>query len=132
MRSQTTTTATTLPSGRVGRCWCDVLNSTNSHTRSSQSSEGRMSTWTWGLCAVATGGPDLDVQSSDAQLLASSSNVLSGQHSSVWGGLVTVGLDFHASSNSADGFAAGEIGNMYEGVVEGREDSCDAENKLAF
>jgi hypothetical protein len=31
---------------------------------------------------------------------------LSSQHSSVWRGLVAVGLDLHASSHTSDGFAA--------------------------
>jgi hypothetical protein len=49
---------------------------------------------------------DLDVQSIDPQFFASCSNVLSSQHSGVWGGLVTVGLDFHTTSDTGDGFAA--------------------------
>lgn len=30
---------------------------------------------------------------------------LGSQHSSVWGGLVTVSLDLHSTGNTADGFA---------------------------
>ena len=55
---------------------------------------------------LTTSGSDLDVKSSDAQLLAASGDVLGSQHGSVWGGLVTVGLDLHTASNTADGFAA--------------------------
>jgi hypothetical protein len=55
---------------------------------------------------LTTGGPDLDVKGSDAQLLAARRDVLSSQHGSVWGGLVTVGLDLHTAGNTADGFAA--------------------------
>jgi hypothetical protein len=51
-------------------------------------------------------GTDLDVQSIDAQFLAASSNILSSQHGSVWGGLVTIGLDLHAAGDTSDGFAA--------------------------
>lgn len=46
------------------------------------------------------------MKSGDAQLLASGSDVLSSQHGSVWGGLVTVGLDLHTTGNTGDGFAA--------------------------
>jgi len=98
------------------------------------------------------------VQSGNAQFLASSSNILSSQHSSIWGGLVTVGLDLHTTSNTADGFTVTgitqmsafnpylcfcrslfltspdfdlrKIGDMNEGVVEGSEDSCNAEDKF--
>ena len=125
-RSQTTTTATTLSAGRVGWSWGNVLDTTNLHAGTGESTEGRLGTWAWGLGAVTwrqsssvfvlavltaeyrltTGGSDLDVESSDAQLLAASGDVLSSQHGSVWRGLVTVGLDLHTASNTADGFAA--------------------------
>ena len=55
---------------------------------------------------LTTGGTDLDVESVDAKLLATSSNILSSQHGSVGGGLVTVGLDLHATGDTSDGFAA--------------------------
>lgn len=98
------------------------------------------------------------MKSGDAQLLASGSDVLSCQHSSVWGRLVTIGLDLHTTSNSADGFAAAgitqvslcffpnlfvvflfrprgvdlrKISDMDKGIVEGSENSCDAKDKLA-
>lgn len=52
---------------------------------------------------------DLDVQSSNAQLLASHRNILCCQHGRVRRGLVTVCLDLHAASDTADGFAAAGI-----------------------
>lgn len=53
-----------------------------------------------------TSGTDLDVEGSDAELLAAGSDVLGSQHGGVGGGLVTVGLDLHATSDTADGLAA--------------------------
>ncbi len=53
-----------------------------------------------------TGGTDLDVQGSDAKLLATSSNILGSQHGGVGRRLVTVGLDLHTAGDTADGFAA--------------------------
>ena len=55
---------------------------------------------------LTSSSTDLDVQSVNAQFLAADCNILSSQHSSVWGGFVTVGLDLHASSHTSDGFAA--------------------------
>lgn len=52
-----------------------------------------------------TSGTDLDVKGVDAQILASSSNVLSSQHGSVRGGFVTVSLDLHTASDAGDGLA---------------------------
>lgn len=49
-------------------------------------------------------GSDLDVEGVNADFLASSSNILSCQHGGVWGRLVTVSLDLHSTSDTADGF----------------------------
>lgn len=97
----------------------------------------------------------------DAELLAADGDVLGSQHSGVWGGLITIGLDLHATSDTGDGFAATgitqklafahstryfmkfpslwislwnygpEIGDVDEGVVERREDTSNAEDELA-
>jgi hypothetical protein len=78
-----------------------------------------------------TSGTDLDVQSVDAELLAAGGDVLGSQHGSVGGGLVTVGLDLHSTGDTGDGFTAGQIGDVDEGVVEGGEDTGNAEDELA-
>lgn len=128
MRSQTTTTATTLSAGRVGWGWGDILDTADLHAGTGKGTESGLGTWAWGLGAVTwvpcqtslfffsahrvlrtTGGPDLDVQSSDAELLAAGSDVLGSQHGSVRGGLVTVGLDLHTTSDTGDGFTAAGI-----------------------
>jgi hypothetical protein len=61
---------------------------------------------------LTTSGTDLDVEGSDAELLAADSDVLSGQHGGVGGRLVTVGLDLHATSDTADGLTATGITQM--------------------
>lgn len=78
-----------------------------------------------------TSGTDLDVQSVDAELLAAGGDVLGSQHGGVGGGLVTIGLDLHTTGDTGDGFTAGQIGNVDEGVVEGGEDTGNAEDELA-
>lgn len=65
-------------------------------------------------------------------LAATSSNILCGQHSGVGGGLVTVGLDLHSTSNARDGFLAREIRDVDESVVERCEDVRNAEDELAI
>lgn len=47
-----------------------------------------------------------NLQSVDAKLLAADGDILSSQHGSVGGRLVTVGLDLHTTSNTGDGLAA--------------------------
>ena len=59
-------------------------------------------------------------------------DVLSSQHGGVGGGLVTVGLDLHATGDTRDGFAARQIGDVDEGVVERGEDAGNAEDELAL
>jgi hypothetical protein len=149
MRSETTTAATTLPPGRVGRGGGDVLDASNAHAGTGERAEGGLGTGAGGLGAVATSGPDLDVEGRDAELLAAGScygqyrsyealrwgirtDVLGRQHGSVWRGLVTVGLDLHATGDTGDGFAAGQIGDVDEGVVERRENAGNAEDELAL
>ena len=52
------------------------------------------------------------MEGSDAELLAAGCNVLGSQHGSVGGGLVTIGLDLHATSNTGDGLTAAGITQM--------------------
>jgi hypothetical protein len=62
----------------------------------------------------------------------SRTDVLSRQHGSVWGGLVTISLDLHSTGDTGDGFAAGQIGDVDEGVVERGEDAGNAKDELAL
>lgn len=163
--SETTTTATTLPPGRVGRSRSDVLDTSNAHTSTGKSAESRLGTGAGRLGAVTTSGSDLDVESGDAEFcacqsmhilantaqltLAASGNVLGCQHGGVGRALVTVGLDLHTllyssvcvassaldctyTSDTGDGFAAGQIGDVHEGVVERSEDTGDTEDELTL
>jgi len=132
-KSQTTTTATALPASRIGGGGGDVLDTTNLHAGTGEGTESGLSTGAGGLgtgtcysfeLAIlihifapvlsilrdrgkhTTSGSDLNVEGSDAELLAAGSDVLGSQHGSVGGGLVTIGLDLHTTGDSADGFTA--------------------------
>lgn len=129
---ETTTTATTLATSRVGGSGGDVLDTADSHAGTGKSTEGGLSTGTGGLGTVTTGSTDLDVESVDTELLATGSNILSSQHGSVRRRLVTVSLDLHTTGDTADGFATTQIGDVDEGIVEGGEDTGNAENELAI
>lgn len=101
------------------------------------------------LIQLTTSSSNLDVQSSNTELLASLSDILSCQHGSVWRRLITVSLDLHSTSDSADRLTTTElpvsvnlsvcwyfldvrkICNMDEGIVEGSEDTSDSEDQLA-
>lgn len=47
---------------------------------------------------------------------------MGGKHGSVGGGFVAVSLDFHTAGDADEGFSAGKVGDMDEGVVEGSEE----------
>lgn len=64
----------------------------------------------------------------DAQLFKSVYDVDGGHHGGVWGWLVSVGFDFHTTSDSGEGLSAGKIGNVNEGVVPCGEDVADGED----
>lgn len=176
---KTTTTATTLAAGRIGWSWSNILDSADLHARAGESTESGLGTWAWGLGSVTwmksicdniraegydhtSSGADLDVEGVDAELLAADGHILGSQHSGVWGGLITIGLDLHATSDTGDGFAATgitqklafdhstrhfmkfpslwtslwnygpEIGDVDEGIIERREDTSNAEDELAW
>lgn len=129
---ETTTTATTLSAGRVGGGRGDVLDAANLHAGAGEGAEGGLGAGAGGLGGVTAGGADLDVQGVDAELLAAGSDVLRGQHGGVGGGLVAIGLDLHAAGDTGDGFAATEIGNVDEGIVEGGKDTGNAKDELAI
>ena len=59
-------------------------------------------------------------------------NILSGQHSSVGGSLISVGLDLHATSDPANGLTTGQVSDVHEGVVEGGVDVGNSEHKLTI
>lgn len=84
--------------------------------------EGTLSARPRGLGAGSAGGTDRNAQGGDANLPAAGGDVLGGQHGGGGGGLVTVAFDFHAAGDAGDGFLAGQIGDVHEGVVEVRED----------
>jgi hypothetical protein len=53
-RSETTTAATTLSAGAIGRGGGDVLDTADSHTTTGQGTEGRLGTGAGGLGSITT------------------------------------------------------------------------------
>nr|ACR37075.1 unknown [Zea mays] len=61
----------------------NVLNASDFHPGTSKRPEGRLGTRSRGLGLVASGGTKLNVQCSNAKLLAALCDILSSKHSSV-------------------------------------------------
>jgi len=129
---QTTTTAAGLSAGGIGRDGGNVLNAANLHSIAGEGAEGGLRSGSGAAGLVAAGAADLDVEGGDAELLASEGDVLGGKHGGVRAGLVAVGLDLHAAGDADEGLAAGEVGNVDEGVIEGGEQVGNAEYFLAL
>ena len=129
---QSSSTSTTLSSGVIRRSGRDIFDSANLHAGSGQGSESGLSTGTRGLGLVATGSSQLDVESGDAFGLALLSDVLGGKHGGVRGSFVSVSLHLHATGHSDDGFSAGQVGHVHEGIVEGSEDVSDSKHILTL
>merc|ERR1719215_908675 len=72
-----------------------VLDTSNLHSSSGQRPQGRLSSGSGGLGSVSASSSQLDVKSSNSQSLHLLSHILSGQHSGVGGGLISVSLDLH-------------------------------------
>lgn len=107
---QTSTTSTTLSSCSTMRDRSDILNTANLHARTSQCTQSTLCTWTRSLGSSTTSGSQFNVQSVDAQSTTTFGNILSGQHGSVWTGFVTIGLHFHATSNTSNSFSRFGLG----------------------
>jgi hypothetical protein len=130
MCSETSSTATGLSAGRVSGSGGHILDSADLEAVSGEGSDGRLSAGAGGLRHDTTLSAKLDVDGVDADSLEFTDDVDGGEHSSVGGGLFSVSLDFHAASDAGVGFAAGEIGDVDEGVVLGRLDVADTESIL--
>ena len=126
---ETATTARTLSAGRVVRSRGDVLNTADLHASTGEGTEGGLGTGAGGLGADTTGSAELDVEGVDTAFLAALDDVLSGEHSSVGRGLITISLDLHTTGNLGDGFAAGVVGDVNEGIVAGGVDVAGTEDE---
>jgi hypothetical protein len=129
---KTTTTASTLATGRITRNRSNIFNSTNLESISGQGPESRLCPRSWRLGLVSASPSDLDVKGRQSQFLASDRNVLGGKHRRVWGGLIAIGLDLHASGNAHHGFSSREVGDVNKGIVEGGKDAGNAKDFFAF
>ena len=72
------------------------------------------------------------MEGGDAEDLDLLSNILGSQHGVVVRGLVAIGLDLHATGDSAKSFTSGQIGDVDKGVIEGSVDVGHAEHLLTF
>jgi hypothetical protein len=132
VRLETTTTTTTLSTGRISGDGSNIFNTTDSHTSTSKSTESSLSTGTGGLGTSTTSSSELDVESVDTEFLTLGGNLLSGQHGSIRRRFITISLDLHTTSDTRDGFTTGKIGDVNKGIVERSKDVGNTENEFTF
>ena len=80
-RSQSSSTATTLPSGGIGRDRSDILNSSDLESVSGESSNGRLGTGAGGLDFNSTSSSEFDVDGVDSDNGEGFADVDGGEHS---------------------------------------------------
>ena len=129
---QTTTSASSLSSGGIGWDWGHILNASNLESSTSQSSKGRLSSWSRSLGSASSGGTELDVQGIDAQVLHSGSDILGGKHSSIRRRLITISLHLHSSGHTAQGFLSRQISHVDESVVERSKDVSNTPDEFSL
>ena len=112
---QTTTTATTLSTSRIGRRRCHVLDSANLDAATGERAQRALTARTRRLRLVTTLRAHLDVQRGDTELLASRSDILRRKHRRVRGGFIAISLHLHTAGAPAQGFLAGQIRDVLRG-----------------
>merc|ERR1711957_441888 len=98
--SETTTAATCLLSGAIGRNGSNVFNAANLHARACQCSKCTLCTRAGSTSPCASGGTQLDVKSTNAELFATSGDVLGRKHRSVRRGLIAVRFHLHTACDA--------------------------------
>ena len=131
-RSQSSSSATTLPSGGIGRDRSDILNSSDLKSVSGKSSDGRLGSGSRGLDTDTTSSSEFDVDGVDSNDGEGFADVDGGEHSSIGGRFFSIGLDLHSSGDSGVSFTSGKIGDMEESVVECGLDVADTEVHLVL
>ncbi len=57
-------------------------------------------------------------------------DVLSGHHSGIRRRLLSIGCNLHSSSDSAESFLSGDVGNVDEGIVPGGQNVSNSDDWL--
>ena len=125
-------TATPLSVGAVRRDGSEIRNPPNLHPWVSEGSECLLGPWSRSLGPISSCGPEFDVESSDAQLLASLGYILGSQHGSIWRGLISISLHLHPTSYTADSFLVWKIGDVHKSVIEGCKDVAQPKCIFSF
>merc|ERR1719198_704815 len=128
--SQTATTTSSLAASAISRDRSHILNAADLHTLSCKSPQSTLRTGSWGSRFGSTGCSKFDVQSINAEILATVGHILCRQHRSVWGRLVSICLDLHATSDTDECFSARQIGDMNKSIIERGENVSHSKHIL--
>merc|ERR1711881_564046 len=108
---QSSTSATTLPPGGIRWNRCAVLNSTDFHAGTSESSNRGLAARSWSLLFGSAARANFDMERCNSELFASHCYVLGCLHCCVGRVFVTIGLYLHATGYSGDCFLSREVGH---------------------
>ena len=129
-RLQSSSSSTSLLSGRVSGDGGDVFDSADLKSKTGKGSHGSLGAGAGGSGVDSSSASDFDVNGVHSEGLESLEDIMGSHHGGVGRRLLSVGLDFHSTGDSGVGFSAGKIGDVDEGVVERGEDVADCEEVL--
>ena len=109
-------------SGSIMRNGCDVLDSADSESGSSQHSNCCLCSRSWCPCLVSTRRADSDVERSYSPVLCNSCGCGCSLHGCVRGALKSISFNVLATSTSGYCFSTTKVGDVNKSVVEGRID----------
>lgn len=125
--SQSSTFSTSFSSCCVSGNWGHVLDSSDFDLVTGNSSQSRLGSWSWGLVSCSTSSSKFDMHCCDFEFLKSVDNINCGHHGSIGWGFISIGFDFHSSSDSNQGLSSSQVSDMDKGVVPCCEDMADGE-----
>ena len=116
----------------VGWDWGAVFDTADLEVGTNESADSSVTTLTIDTTASATVGSDLDVKGSDSTGLDNLDKLLGSEHGGVRGRLVLVTLNHLTTGDATDGFSAGNVGDVDEGIVLRGEDVDRGEDLLVL
>ena len=129
---KSSSSSTTLSSGSISWNWSNIFNSTNSQSRSSQSSNSSLGPWAGRFGLGTSSSSEFNMDSIDTYFLELFMDFLGSHHSSIRRSLFSITGDLHTSSDSAISFLSRQISNMNESVIPSSHDMSNSDNGFLF
>lgn len=130
--SESSTSSSAASSGGVGGDRSDVFDSSDFHAETGQGSQSGLGSRSGGLRSSTSSSSELDVEGVDSKLFAASDDIVGSHHSGVRGRLFSISFHLHTTSDTDQGFAAGQVGHVDKSVIESSQNMSNSEDCFSF